>query len=322
MHKIKKAVGYALKTIKQVALLPRHVARLEAVQQQLTATQENQQKTASELTEIHDLLKSQASLIASVDTNLMSMKEQVKNASAPAPIKAVNNTVADNHELDHFYKLFEDKFRGDEESIKERVSEHIPLFTALSDSLQKKPIVDIGCGRGEFLSAARDHNLKAIGVDMNKSMVERANDLGFEAYEDDAISYISRQATGSLAGVTGFHIVEHIPFDSLVELFAECHRALALGGVVLFETPNPENIVVGACNFYMDPSHINPIPPHLLAFALESVGFDVEIRRIHPVKDVIEHEDPIVKDIMGMVYGPRDYAVVARKVEATSQPAS
>lgn len=317
MPKASKVARYPLRMTKDLANLPRHVGVLqhnvESVSSLMDRVSSLEDQVAQLIKSSDDLVK----LMRSVDERMVNLKHELKAqpvATGAAPERVINNTVADNHTLDHFYKLFEDRFRGTEADVLLRVSEYLPLFKKLPDEVKRKPVVDIGCGRGEFLKFAKKNKLKAIGVDMNKSMVERANSLGYEAIEDDAISYLTKQGSGSLAAITGFHIVEHIPFESLMELFEEAYRCLAPGGFALFETPNPNNIMVGASNFYMDPSHIKPIPPELLAFAMESVGFNTEILRVHPVRETIEHEDPVIKDVMVMMYGARDYAVAARKV--------
>lgn len=216
--------------------------------------------------------------------------------------------------FDNFYKLFEDKFRGSEEDIKTKMSEYKSLFETLPYDIKDRPVIDLGCGRGEFLSFAKDIGLNAVGIDMNQTMINRANSLGYKAYKSDALLYILKQKTNSLAAITGFHIVEHIPFKTLQELFNECYRTLSNNGFALFETPNPKNIIVGTSNFYLDPSHIKPIPPELLSFALESVGFKTKIIYKHPARDVIEHTDNEVLQIMKELYGPQDYAVLAKKV--------
>lgn len=269
----------------------------------------------------HEELEKLNRTLNSVDTHVndlqrvaLAQKNTVVNNMATEidETKSVNNTISDNHSHDAFYKKFEDTFRGDEASITERIKEHIPLLESLPQPLRKKPIIDIGCGRGEFLAVAKANKFKAIGVDMNKEMVERAKSLGFHAVENDAYSYLSELSSNSLAAVTGFHIVEHIPFENLLDIFRECYRTVAVGGFVMFETPNPENITVGACTFYMDPSHIKPIPPPLLAFALESVGFDTEIQPLHPDKaDRAGYGE--IMDVYNLIHGPRDYAVIARK---------
>ncbi len=126
-------------------------------------------------------------------------------------------------------------------------------------------------------------------------MVERANKKGLVAWQHDALDFLEGQKPQSYGAVTGFHIVEHIPFPALLRLFTSTHRALVPDGFVVFETPNPENIIVGSCAFYMDPSHLNPIPPDLLAFALETCGFHkIEIRRMHAV-DNYDKTDGIAK---------------------------
>ena len=224
--------------------------------------------------------------------------------------KIVNNTVADNHTLDDFYKRFEDKFRGSENLILERLRDYDDLFTTIKNP--KLPIVDIGCGRGEFLGYAASHGLKAVGVDMNGAMVARAKELGYTAIENDAMSYLASQKTSSLAAIVGFHIVEHIPFESLMSIFQECYRTINPGGFVLFETPNPENLIVGACNFYYDPSHIRPLPPRLLAFMLETIGFKIEIKYLHE-SDQLNLYPERDREVFRYFYGPMDYAVIAQK---------
>ena len=256
-----------------------------------------------------------------LDDRLTELQHQLSNLSADGVVSeserktVVNATVSDNHRFDQFYKAFEDKFRGSEEIIKARLLEHLPLFTSLPASLRKKPIVDIGCGRGELLSVLKEGGLKAIGIDMNSAMVKRAIDDGFEAYAMDAQSYLSTLKSSSLAAVTGFHIVEHIPFEALMDIFAECYRTVAHNGFVLFETPNPETFSVGAHTFYLDPSHQRPVPPQLLAFMLEYSGFNTEIVRLHNIEETPDSiKSAVIKKLHKSAYGPADYAVIGRKV--------
>lgn len=154
-----------------------------------------------------------------------------------------------------FYKAFEDKFRGTEDEIKTRLLGHISLFTNMPEALKNKPVLDIGCGRGEMLGILGEHNLKAVGVDTNKAMVNHAVTKGYSVYAIDALNYLNSLKTNSLAAITGFHIIEHIPFESLMDILSESYRTVARDGFVLFETPNPETFSVGAHTFYLDPSH-------------------------------------------------------------------
>lgn len=242
------------------------------------------------------------------------VKGESKNNKQPASSNMSNGLFAHNHTRDEFYTKFEDMFRGSESLIQERISEYLPDFTDRSKvDFTKYPALDIGCGRGEFLSLMQAHGLKATGIDINFEMVKRAGDKGLKAIQGDAIEHLLNVKPGVYGAITGFHIVEHIPFDTLLEMFDAAHQALVEDGFVLFETPNPENIVVGACNFYMDPSHLNPIPPSLLKFAVESAGFrNVEIRRLHPMVDR-EKLEKIDDTLYTRLYGSRDYAVIGYK---------
>lgn len=225
---------------------------------------------------------------------------------------------------DDFYVHFEDRFRGSEEEIKARLELYVELVVA-TDPNDEAPILDIGCGRGEWLELLRDHVLPAIGIDINESMVEACRRKGLEAQKKEAVSFLRQRAEGSLSAVTGFHLAEHLPHEELLALLAEAHRVLKPGGVMILETPNPENVVVGACNFYNDPSHIRPIPPEVMEFTLTELGFvNCRIERIHPVKDVaaLEIEDPDVRQMAERFFGPQDYYVVGRKGSANAGPES
>jgi O-antigen chain-terminating methyltransferase len=122
---------------------------------------------------------------------------------------------------------------------------------------------------------------------------------------------------GSIGCVTGFHIVEHIPFAALIELFDEVVRVLQPGGLVIFETPNPNNILVGCTEFYNDPTHIKPLPPRVLRFLAESRGLcKVEILELHPYPQSYrfeEDEKGVAQRLNQYFYGPQDYSIIGRK---------
>lgn len=222
---------------------------------------------------------------------------------------------AENHELDAFYLAFENRFRGTEEEISERLSDYTKIFSQLDTSVKKKPVLDIGCGRGEFLSFAQSLGFTPIGVDLNENMVSEAQKRGFKAIQEDAVSFLSKQKDNSMAVISGFHLVEHIPFEDILTLFSECYRVITPGGFILFETPNPENVIIGSCNFYTDPSHLNPIPPHLLQFTAEYQGFSpVNILRLRA--NVIDTDENLPKGLDGIVErfsSSPDYAIVGYK---------
>jgi SAM-dependent methyltransferase len=172
-----------------------------------------------------------------------------------------------------FYLAFEERFRGTREEIARRQSIYLPILEKAEILGSKAPILDMGCGRGEWLKVLGQRGYKARGVDLNDKFVLDCQQNGFEVVFGEAIQYLRNQPSESFPAVTSFHLIEHLPFAQLVEFVAEIFRVLLPGGVMILETPNPENITVGACSFYFDPSHLAPIPPGLLQFITEHAGF-------------------------------------------------
>lgn len=226
---------------------------------------------------------------------------------------------ANNHELDSYYVAFEEKFRGSEDVIYERLKNSYKTLydTKLDMNLKKLPAIDIGCGRGELLKLYEECGLSGLGVDLNKTMVEQCVAKGYKAIQADALAYLREQPSGSIACISGIHIVEHIPFELLFDLLNECFRVVAPGGFVLFETPNPENLTVGSLTFWYDSSHLKPVPPEVLGFILDYVGFSkTEIMRLHPSNEVTLPKEPKnrLDLITKKIFGPRDYAAIGYKL--------
>jgi len=227
---------------------------------------------------------------------------------------SMTDLFANDHIMDSFYTDFEDNFRGSEKTILERLEVYLPYFKNSKINFSKNQVLDIGSGRGEFLQLLKANKIEAIGLDINLDMVERSKSKSLQAIQGDGLTHLLDVKSQTYGAITGFHIVEHIPFNVLMRIFKSAHRALISGGFVIFETPNPENIIVASSGFYTDPSHLNPIPPDLLAFALKTSGFiDVEIKRLHPVDVTPKEIAGVPEEISGRFYGPRDYAVIAYK---------
>ncbi len=317
----KRQLPYPLKIASHALKLPDYISyfidkhkQTDAHIDRLTSTVDALQKDIDDLKVISDAAGRLGDRIADLQHQLHNASF-INKSSTNQTQTVINDTVADNHRYAESYKKFEDRFRGSEDDISERLKEHLPLFTNLPPKLKKQPIVDIGCGRGELLGILAKNKLRPVGIDMNESMIKRAKDAGHEAHATDAYSYLAKRKSSSLAAITGFHIVEHIPFESLMEIFNEAYRTIDHGGFALFETPNPESLTVGAHTFYLDPSHQRPIPPQLLAFMLEYCGFSTEILYLHPIKDpTIKAINKNVDDLMRSVYGYADYAVLAKKI--------
>jgi O-antigen chain-terminating methyltransferase len=218
-----------------------------------------------------------------------------------------------DHLLDSLYGSLEDEFRGTREDIKAKAASYLPI---LADANITTDIVDIGCGRGEWLEVLKEARLGARGIDSSRVMIEECTRRGLQASEGEATAYLRAQADNSLSAITAFHFVEHLPLETLVSFLDEVVRTLKPGSLVILETPNPENILVGACNFYLDPTHRNPIPSQTMQFLLESRGFcRVEVLKSYPMSSVIlKGDDEVAKFINHYFFGPLDYGIVARKV--------
>jgi len=220
---------------------------------------------------------------------------------------------AEQEALDAFYIAFEDACRGSEADIRESLRvylEHLRKSAAATGL----PVVDLGCGRGEWLRILKEEGFVVRGVDQSPAMVERALAYGLEVEQGDAVAVLSQLPEGSLGGVTGFHIIEHLPFPVLFRLFAEVARVLAPGGIAIFETPNPENVLVGSHTFYHDPTHRNPITPTFISFLAQYHGLaDIEIMRLHPYPESakVPGHDPLTERVNGHLCGPQDFALIA-----------
>src|SRR6185437_6360076 len=127
--------------------------------------------------------------------------------------------------------------------------------------------------RGEWLEMLRDEGYQAAGVDMDEGMLQGCRERGLNARRGDALTALRELPDESMNLVSAFHLVEHMAFDDVRALLREARRVLKPAGLLILETPNPENIVVGTSLFYLDPTHLRPIPPELLSFAVEFEGF-------------------------------------------------
>ncbi len=238
---------------------------------------------------------------------------QTSATLAIAPVSLSKAT--DELKIDDFFKEFENNFRGSKEEIKRRLKVYLPYLESAQIGSGSQ-VIDVGCGRGEWLELLAESNIPALGIDLNLAKVEDCIAQGLAAKAGDAITFLQQQEPGSIAAVTGFHLIEHLPFEVMLALFDAALKALRPGGLVIFETPNPENLLVGACNFYFDPTHLHPIVPTVAQFIAQQRGFsEAEILRLNPYPE--DHHmggnGDADKAINRYFFGPQDYALIARK---------
>jgi SAM-dependent methyltransferase len=227
------------------------------------------------------------------------------------------------NELGAIYQRFEDAFREAGEDLSKRFEVYLSDLDHLrGGSLE---VIDIGAGRGDWLRLLQTNRIPGRGVDSNLTAVKEANEAGLEVVAADGLEHLRRLEPESVGAVTAFHVVEHLDQSTLVDLVDAALRVLAPGGVLIFETPNPSNLRVGASAFYRDPTHERPVNPDYLAFLVGDRGFvNVETRFLHPAGEyelgVTVPDGPgtaalrsMLDDLRWSLYGPQDYAVIARR---------
>jgi SAM-dependent methyltransferase len=214
------------------------------------------------------------------------------------------------------YPQFQDRFRGSEADVRSRLAVYLPRVT-------EGPVVDVGPGRGEWLTLLAERGIPAYGVEENAALVDRLRARGLDVVSADAVAHLETVRPGSLAVVTAFHVIEHLDLQSLLGLLAAAHRALRPGGLLLLETPDPTNLVMGACNFRFDPTHRQPLPPALTEFLVGAAGFvRVEVWPLHPKASVnlsglrlggVDEATAalVAQALRKAFFGPQDYGVVA-----------
>jgi SAM-dependent methyltransferase len=166
------------------------------------------------------------------------------------------------------YLELERRYRGTEAEIGERIAHYVPALAGRGE------VLDLGCGRGEALALLEAQGIPARGVDSSAAMVDECRAKGLSAEVGDLFEVLAERAAGSLGGVVSFHVIEHLPPASLDRLVRLAFGALAPGGVLILETPNPLSLVVAARNFWLDPTHRRPVHPESLALSFELAGFE------------------------------------------------
>jgi len=170
------------------------------------------------------------------------------------------------------YPEFEANFRGSREEVLRKQGSYLPFIQQLAID-HEHPVLDIACGRGEWLELLRENGIPAEGVELNHEFATRCKGNGLIVENADLFDFFSRAEGKTYKLITGFHIIEHLSLEQQQEFLEKALERLAPGGAMLLETPNPENTSVGCCDFYLDPTHVRPLPPLLLQFLVHQAGF-------------------------------------------------
>ncbi len=247
-------------------------------------------------------------LIAALDQKIESVAVRVRDAVHPM-VPAPSSDV--------LYRRIEDALRGGESHVRADVAHYVRL------AADHAPVLDVGCGRGEFLASCREANVAARGVDTNERSVADLQQRGFDVALAAVPECFASVADDSLGSVLAMHVVEHLPVDALFALFRESARVLRTGGLLMIETPNAESILMGASEFWRDPTHIAPRHPAALTVLAREHGFAIdEIRAVHELPEgtkipILETDKPelqrVIHAINDRFFAPQDLRLVLRK---------
>jgi SAM-dependent methyltransferase len=194
-----------------------------------------------------------------------------QRATSPAP-RAMRD--------DSTYVAFEDEFRGSPDAIAARLSAYVPIFSGTDH------VVDLGCGRGEFLAALKSAGIPARGVDANADMAAIARERGLDAVHGDALAFLDSLPDGTVGGLLATQVIEHLEPGYLIRLLQAAARKMKPGAPAVIETINVACWLAFFSSYLRDFSHVRPVHPETLQFLLRANGFErVEIRYSAPVPD-------------------------------------
>ncbi|WP_243383596.1 class I SAM-dependent methyltransferase [Geothrix alkalitolerans] len=292
---------------------PRFNAALVEGLRQLSAT-------VDELVSLHQAALRQPDHPMGLQEAVRTLREDLRAVQQrmPSAISQVRESQPEGQRFAPYYRAFEDAFRGSEAVIESRLEVYLPHVRKAFSGLRDPLWLDLGCGRGEWLRVLAGVGVRGVGVDGNAGMAEAARASGLEVQVGDLMDHLRGCEAGSVDGLSAFHVVEHLPLDLLVELLQEGLRVVKPGGLLILETPNPENLQVGAHTFYLDPTHRSPVPPAFLAFLAAQVGWrqgdilrlQADERDLARAKRAWLGNKALMKAAESL-FGPRDYALVA-----------
>ena len=207
------------------------------------------------------------------------------------------------------YARFAERFRGSEDYVKAGQQLYLPYFTG------RRSVLDIGCGRGEFLEMMRGANVAARGIDISEESISLCRRKGLDAETADLFAYLAALPEASLDGIFCSQVVEHLDPFRLPELIRLAATRLERNGVLAIETPNPECLAIFATHFYLDPTHSRPVPHPLLAFYMEEFGLGgLEVKKLSPAVDTMPSLASLPPDFRGAFFGGLDYAIIGKKL--------
>ena len=223
-------------------------------------------------------------------------------ASAPVPSRPAAPLAFD-------YARFAEAYRGSEERVRGGQRIYVADFKNCGN------VLDIGCGRGEFLELMREAGVPSRGIDSSLESIALCREKGLPAEAVDLFDYLHGLGEGELDGIFCAQVVEHLPPERLPEMIRLAASRLERNGVIVIETPNPDCLAIFATYFYLDPTHSRPVPEKLLTFYLSEFGIgNLEVRHLEQAVDSMPSLAELPKDFREAFFGGLDYAIIGKKV--------
>ena len=340
----------SLKTIEWISVVTDRWDEIHRHTESLLARERRNDTSVAALAAQHDELRSAVSVLQQAAQNL---KREVARLAAGAPPTsnsqfptpkanaAPGNAayIAPGNQFDdldsHKYVGFEDQFRGSPEEIRGRVAEYLPIFLGIGDQgsgIKASDVLDVGCGRGEFLELLRDQGISARGIDVNPAMVEVCQAHGLDAVTADALTYLRALPDGSLGGLFAAQVVEHLEPRYLTQLLDAAFDKLRPGAPIVLETINPACWFAFFESYIRDLTHVRPVHPDTLKYLLIATGFqhvDIRYRAPYPeneklqevgirdqgsgIGDLVDTLNANVEKINRLLFTYLDYAAIGRR---------
>ena len=283
------------------------------------------------------LISLNEALVKHIELNIQAIAEAIAEAKAEAKAALHQEIAKLRREIDPFtnstnisasatertvqpvdptiYAAIEEHFRGSREAISSRQKSYLPFLEKAKQ--ENLPVLDLGCGRGEWLEILKGEGFACEGIDTNQVFLNECAEKGLNTTNIDLLSYLSSQSSPRFGAITLFQVAEHLPFNILVEVFRAARKCLVPGGVFIVETPNAKNLRVGAGTFWIDPTHERPLYPELLEFLSQLVGFEKYETKysasnvdLYKYSDAPPHTRAILEMLTLAVDGPADYALI------------
>jgi 2-polyprenyl-3-methyl-5-hydroxy-6-metoxy-1,4-benzoquinol methylase len=255
-----------------------------------------------------DLAKIRQEYDRLIHTELRLIRQRAPVASYEERASAQSPAVPAPPAAQFDYGRFAERFRGPEEYVRRNVEFYKPLFSHCEN------VLDIGCGRGEFLALMREQGVAARGIDLSEESAAQCRQIGLHAEVADLFLYLSPREQ-EFDGIFSSQVVEHLDPLRLPEMIRLCATSLRRGGLLVVETPNPECLAIFATHFYLDPTHTRPIPHPLMAFYMEEAGFgQIAVHELSPAVDSMPELAQLPEQFRKRFFGGLDYAIVGRKL--------